>query len=186
MICMQSTCFHNCTMKFLSPCPFIAEWCMYVCMTYRWQVSLVSCTNKMQYSWNGNQWKITTLWLCVFSLPISLVMIEIIYTLSYHHYQIGSMNYHPLFRVRSWNNGMRCMSLYILMDSDGGHFEDFIHIKEAQQIEMDLVIRRTGITRYCLKQNTDTCRKHIMLWTHSRQASHSSPARARYGISCIF
>ena len=24
------------------------------------------------------------------------------------------MNYYPLFRVRSWNNGMRCMSLYIL------------------------------------------------------------------------
>ena len=43
--------------------------------------------------------------LCVFSLPISLVMIERIY---YHH-QIGSMNYYPLFRVRSWNNGMRCM-----------------------------------------------------------------------------
>ena len=51
--------------------------------------------------------------LCVFSLPISLVMIERIYTLSYYHHQIGSMNYYPLFRVRSWNNGMRCMSLYI-------------------------------------------------------------------------
>ena len=35
--------------------------------------------------------------------------------LSYYHHQIGSMNYHPLFRVRSWNNGMRCMSLYILI-----------------------------------------------------------------------
>ena len=53
--------------------------------------------------------------LCVFSLPISLVMIERIYTLSYYHHQIGSMNYCPLFRVRSWNNAMRCMSLYILM-----------------------------------------------------------------------
>ena len=50
--------------------------------------------------------------LCVFSLPISLVMIEIIYTLSYYHHQIRSMNYYPLFRVRSWNNGMCCMSLY--------------------------------------------------------------------------
>ena len=53
--------------------------------------------------------------LCVFSLPISLVMIERIYTLSYYHHQTGSMNYYPLFRVRSWNNGMRCMSLDILM-----------------------------------------------------------------------
>ena len=52
----------------------------------------------------------------VFSLPISLVMIERMYTLSYYHHQIGSMNYYPLFRVRSWNNSMRCMSLYILMD----------------------------------------------------------------------
>ena len=41
-------------------------------------------------------------------------MIERIYTLSYYHHQIGSMNYYPMFEVRSWNNGMRCMSLYIL------------------------------------------------------------------------
>ena len=56
---------------------------------------------------------------CVFSLPISFVMIErtyiYIYTLSYYNHQIGSINYYPLFRVRSWNNGMRCMSFYILM-----------------------------------------------------------------------
>ena len=53
--------------------------------------------------------------LWVFNLPISLVMIERIYTLSYYHHQIGSMNYYPLFRVRSWNNGIRCMPLYILI-----------------------------------------------------------------------
>ena len=52
--------------------------------------------------------------LCVFCLPISLVMIEMIYTLSYYHHQIGSMNYYPLFRARSWNNGMRCMSIFLL------------------------------------------------------------------------
>ena len=40
---------------------------------------------------------------------------ENIYTLSDYHYQIGSMNYYPLFRVRSWNNGVRCMSFCILM-----------------------------------------------------------------------
>ena len=40
---------------------------------------------------------------------------ENIYTLSYYHHQIGSMNYYRLFRVRSWNNGMRCMSFYILI-----------------------------------------------------------------------
>ena len=35
------------------------------------------------------------------------------YTLPYHHHQIGSMNHYPLFRGRSWNNGVRCMSFYI-------------------------------------------------------------------------
>ena len=40
---------------------------------------------------------------------------ENIHTLSYYDHQIGSMNYYPLFRVRSWNNGMRCMFFYILM-----------------------------------------------------------------------
>ena len=38
---------------------------------------------------------------------------ENIYTLSYYHHQIGSMNYSPLFRVRSLNNGVDCMSFYI-------------------------------------------------------------------------
>ena len=42
---------------------------------------------------------------------------ENIYTLSYYyHHQIRSMNYNPLFRVRSWNNGVRCMSFCILTD----------------------------------------------------------------------
>ena len=40
---------------------------------------------------------------------------ENIYTLSYYH-QIGNMNYYPLFRVRSWNNGVLCMSFYILAE----------------------------------------------------------------------
>ena len=52
------------------------------------------------------------------SLPISRV-IEIIYTyiytLSYYHHEIGSMSYYPLFRVRSWNNDVRCMSFCILI-----------------------------------------------------------------------
>ena len=56
--------------------------------------------------------------LCVFSLPIFICDDwENIYTLSYYYHQIGSMNYCPLFRVRSWNNGMRCMSFYILIDT---------------------------------------------------------------------
>ena len=37
----------------------------------------------------------------------------------FYHHQIGSMNHYPLFRVRSSNNGMRCMSFCILIE--GGH-----------------------------------------------------------------
>ena len=37
------------------------------------------------------------------------------YTSSYYHHQIGSMNHLPLFRFRSWSNGMRCMSFYVLI-----------------------------------------------------------------------
>ena len=38
-------------------------------------------------------------------------------TLSYYHHQIGSMTHLPLFRVRSWNNGMRCIAFRIIMES---------------------------------------------------------------------
>ena len=50
---------------------------------------------------------------CVTLFPLWWLR-EYIYTLSYYHHQIGNMNYHSLFRIRSWNNGVRCMSLYIL------------------------------------------------------------------------
>ena len=46
--------------------------------------------------------------------PIPSWWLREYFALSYYHHQIGNMNYYPLFRVRSWNNGMRCMSLYIL------------------------------------------------------------------------
>ena len=59
--------------------------------------------------------------LCVFSLPNSPVMIVRMCILSYYHHQIGSMNHEPLFRVRSWNNGMRCMSYYVLIGRLQGH-----------------------------------------------------------------
>ena len=53
------------------------------------------------------------IWGCAFSVyPSPLWWLREYFTLSYYHHQIGSMNYSPLFKVRSWNNGMRCMSLY--------------------------------------------------------------------------
>ena len=69
------------------------------------QISFVECVSLSYPLYN--------IWDCVFSVyPFPLWWLRE-YTLYYHH-QIGSMNYYPLFRVRSWNNGMRCMYLYIL------------------------------------------------------------------------
>ena len=68
------------------------------------RLSIFTQLSIIQYIWGS----------VFFSLPIPLVMIERIYTLSYYHHQIGSMNYYPLFRARSWNNGTRCMYIYIL------------------------------------------------------------------------
>ena len=59
-----------------------------------------------------SQWSIIQYVGCVFS-----VYLFPSWWLSYYNHQIGSMNYYPLFRVRSWNNGMRCMSFYILMEN---------------------------------------------------------------------
>ena len=93
--------------------------------------------------------------LCVFSLPISFVMIEriYIYTLSYYHHQIGSMDYYPLFRVMAWNNGMRCMSFYILMGPSW-----VLPAPEGPQIgpmnlAMMLIMSQLGIS-YCLAPHT--------------------------------
>ena len=50
---------------------------------------------------------------------------DYIYTLSYYHHQIESMNYYPLFRIRSWTNGVHCMSICILIDK--------LHLKSVLQ-----------------------------------------------------
>ena len=56
------------------------------------------------------------IWGCMFSdYPISSWWLREYIALSYYHHQIGIMNYYTLFRVRSGNNGMHCMSLYILL-----------------------------------------------------------------------
>ena len=57
------------------------------------------------------------MWGCVFSVYPFLLWWLRAYILSYYHHQIGNMNCYPLFRVRSWNNGVRCVSFYILTDN---------------------------------------------------------------------
>ena len=85
---------------------------------------------------------------------------ENIYTLSYyHHHQIGSMNYYPLFRVRSWNNGVRCMSFYILSYGSASKIpqpiKDWIHLEvqfSAHCVADALALRTSaiGIDNYSL------------------------------------
>ena len=48
---------------------------------------------------------------CVFSVyPFPLWWLREIYILSYYHHQIGSMNYYPLFRVKSCS---ACLSIFL-------------------------------------------------------------------------
>ena len=75
-------------------------------------LSYTPCTIKVSYP-------LFIIWGCMFSVyPIPSWWLREYIALSYYHHQIGSMNYYPLFRVSSWNNGMRCMSLYILMGAE--------------------------------------------------------------------
>ena len=111
---------------------YVLAWrsCSFVCTLHHLIIIIVRTylkTLNLQYVWYilSSVWvwlstfsqlsNVHYMGLCVFSLPMSLMMTEKIYTLSYYHNQIGSMNYYPLFRVRSWNNGIRCMSLNILL-----------------------------------------------------------------------
>ena len=94
--------------------------------------------------------------LCVFSLPISLVMVERQYTLSYYH-QIGSMNYNPLFRARSWNNGIRCMSLYILSNFQA-HFSE----KHLEQFLWNC--HKTSLMTHWFRQWIGAVRQQAITW----------------------
>ena len=51
---------------------------------------------------------------CIQLSHLSYGYCENMCTLSYYHHQIGSMTRLRLFRASSWNNGMLCMSFYIL------------------------------------------------------------------------
>ena len=76
------------------------------------------------------------------------VCFQFTHTLSYYHHQIGSMNYYPLFRVRSWNNGVRCMSFCILIVT---LFDKMLHwLCEQQRIYMSICYARFDNIVYCI------------------------------------
>ena len=59
------------------------------------------------------------------------------------------MNYYPLFRVRSWNNGVRCMSFYILMAANWNHagIFDWHHIWPKWKVIREQLAHETGFIR---------------------------------------
>ena len=50
---------------------------------------------------------------CTQLIQLSYDDCENMFTLFYHHHEIGRMTHSILFRVRSWKNGMRWRSVYI-------------------------------------------------------------------------
>ena len=91
-----------------------------------------------------------------------------IYTLSYYHHQIGSMNYYPLFRVRSWNNGVRCMSFYILIVSPSstkkGQWDSEYAVKQLEGI-------RWRQSFQCVTHNNS-----VVETSHTRDWDHLEPS----------
>ena len=51
----------------------------------------------------------------VLSTKSVVMIVKYTCSLSYYYHQIGRMNHLALFSVRLWNNGMHCMSFYVLM-----------------------------------------------------------------------
>ena len=116
--------------------------------------------------------------LCVFSLPISLVMIEIIYiyiyTLSYHHHQIRSLNYYPLFRVRSSNNCMHCLSFYILMG---------VYFLNSPKVEMwDEKVCRNCWIQYWFKEMAYTLKWSLLIDDVTKWKRHWIHNNAWHGV----
>ena len=84
-------------------------------------------------------------WGCVFSVnPFPCDDRQNIYTLSYYHHQIGSMIYYPLFRVKSWNNGVPCMSFCILMTV----WYNELHMVATVNSEMAIPVKFSGRERF--------------------------------------
>ena len=67
-----------------------------------------------------------------------------IYTLSHYLHQIGIVNYYPLFTIGSWNNGMHCMSFYILMEAYYNEFCCIIVCENLINIMQGVYIYITG------------------------------------------
>ena len=107
------------------------------------------------------------LYTCVFSLSISPMMIVRIPALSWSYYlhQIGCMTNLPL----SWNNGMHCMSFYVLMKrAPIGHFDSNANFSN-QHIETWTSM--AARSRRCIQ--THFLRKNVLLFVSDSQIKES-------------
>ena len=109
--------------------PLIVFFCLYItpshyhhCANFSVDIEPMKCLPDIfwwvcEWDWAYSlSYPLFNIWGCMFWVyPILSWWLREYIALSCYHHQIGSMNYYPLFRVRSWNNCMGCMSLYILM-----------------------------------------------------------------------
>ena len=123
---------------------------------------------------------------------------ENIDTLYYHHQQIESMIYYPLFMVRSWNNGMRCISLYILTHTSNqknhisqiqkhkflGWYNRTSKLKDAEDItnrqwDVDVIL-----LKLCLKCTHLKSQQHLSVDNRSISSLRAATKRPliRYGF----
>ena len=117
--------------------------------------------------------------LFAFSIPNSPVMIVRIRVLSFHyHYQIGSMNHLPLFRVRLWQNARHLLSLYILTI-----FFLWCHCVLSTYVHT--------VTRFIVQYKPpgkSNIQVRNNIWHHQRKCMHCRPAISRHAVdvtNCI-
>ena len=107
------------------------------------------------------------IWDCMFSVcPIPLWWLREYIALSYYHHQIGSMNFYPLFRVMSWNNGMRCMSLYILITMLTKLSAGEMHICPISSPSLSLLYILSGmiVSAYIIHLYVRSCLVRCITW----------------------
>ena len=107
------------------------------------------------------------IWDCMFSVcPIPSWWLREYIALSYYHHQIGGMNYYPLFRVMSWNNGMRCMSLYILFNMLTKLSAGEMHICPISSPSLSLLYILSGmiVSVYIIHLYVRTCLVRCITW----------------------
>ena len=87
---------------------------------------------------------------CIQLTHFSYTDCENTWTLSYYQHQIGSMTYLPLFRVRSWNNSM--WGVYVFL-----HNNDVIMSMMASQITSPTIVYSTVYSGADHKKTSKLC-----------------------------